>query len=376
MKFNILLATTLCSFIFIGCDSSTPESQKHGLEQISLGEKLYHDTSLSKNRTMACASCHVIKSAFIDPRPTNLSLGASLGDDLLSIGDRNAPITAYAKFIPKFHFDSNEGLYIGGQFLDGRASDLKEQAKGPFLNPVEMKMPDEASVIARVKENAAYVQAFKEIYGDDIFTDTQKAYDALAEAIAKFEKSDIFSPFSSKYDKMLKGEAIFTEEESRGLALFNGKAQCNACHASEGIKAQFTDFSYDNLGVPVNHNLRAANGKGPDFLDNGLYENPKVNDKKLKGAFRVSTLRNIAVTGPYMHNGVFKNLATVVHFYNTRDVPGAINPETGNPWEKGEVEENKNDVELGNLKLTNDEESDLLAFLQTLTDEQYEHLMP
>jgi len=343
---------------------------------MTLGEKLYHDTSLSKDKTMACATCHVIKSAFVDPRPTNLSLGASLGDDLVSIGDRNAPTAAYAKFIPRFHFDSHEGLYIGGQFLDGRASDLTEQAKGPFLNPVEMNMPDEASVMARVQENAEYVQAFKEIYGDDIFNDTQKAYEALTDTIAKFEKSDTFSLFNSKYDKALKGEEILTEQETRGLALFNGKAECHSCHPADGPKAHFTDFSYDNLGVPVNHILRTANGKGDDFVDNGLYENTQVSDPALKGAFRVSTLRNIAVTGPYMHNGIFKNLATVVHFYNTRDVPGAVNPETGAAWEKGEVDVNKNDAELGNLKLNQEEESDLVAFLKTLTDEAYEHLIP
>ena len=376
MKYNTLFATTLSGLLLVGCGGTSSTSENFGENQVALGEKLYHDTSLSKNKTMSCATCHVIDSAFVDPRPTNLSLGASLGDDLVSIGDRNAPTAAYAAFIPRFHFDAHEGLYIGGQFLDGRATDLTEQAKGPFLNPVEMNMPDEASVIARVLENANYVKAFKEIYGDDIFNDTQKAYEALADTIAKFEKSKTFSPFNSKYDKALKGDEVLTEQEVRGLALFNGKAECHACHPSDGPKAHFTDFSYDNLGVPVNHALRSANGKGSDFVDNGLYDNPQVNDKSLKGAFRVSTLRNIAVTGPYMHNGIFSNLATVVHFYNTRDVPGAINPETGSSWEKGEVEVNKNDAELGNLNLTNEEEDDLVAFLKTLTDEQYEHLIP
>lgn len=375
MKLNILLAT-ISSLLFVGCGGGSSSSENFGNDQVSLGEKLYHDTSLSNDKTMACATCHVIDSAFVDPRPTNLSLGASLGDDLISISDRNAPTAAYASFIPRFHFDSHEGLFIGGQFLDGRAVDLTEQAKAPFLNPVEMNMPNEAAVIARVQENSEYVASFKSIYGDDIFNDTQKAYEALADTIAKFEKSNTFSPFNSKYDKALKGDAILTEQESRGLALFDGKAQCNLCHASEGSKAHFTDFSYDNLGVPVNHALRDANGKGTSFVDNGLYDNPQVTDTGLKGAFRVSTLRNIAVTGPYMHNGVFKDLATVVHFYNTRDVAGAINPETGLVWEKGEVEVNKNDAELGNLKLTTAEEVDLLAFLKILTDEEYEHLIP
>ncbi len=351
MKYNTLSVITLSGIFLIGCgsggDSYIPENFAD--QKVTLGDKLYHDTSLSKDKTMSCATCHAIDSAFVDPRPTNLSLGASLGDDLVSIGDRNAPTAAYTAFIPKFHFDKHEGLFIGGQFLDGRATDLTEQAKGPFLNPVEMNMPNEASVIQRVQENTNYVKAFKEIYGENIFDDTQKAYEALAETIAKFEKSKTFSPFNSKFDKVLKGTALFSEQEQRGLVLFNSKAECHACHPADGEKANFTDFSYDN---------------------------PHVDDNSLKGAFRVSTLRNIAVTGPYMHNGLFQNLATVVHFYNTRDVPGAINPETGEEWEKGEVEVNKNDAELGNLKLTADEEADLVAFLKTLTDEQYEHLIP
>ena len=198
----------------------------------------------------------------------------------------------------------------------------------------------------------------------------------MAEAIAQFEKSDTFSPFNSKYDKVLKGESTLSDAEKRGLALFNGKGECHACHPSSGKKALFTDFTFDNVGVPVNHALRAVNGWGEGHIDNGLYDNPEVDDESLKGAFKVSTLRNIAVTGPYMHNGVFKSLKTVVHFYNTRDVPGAINPDTGLPWEKGEVEGNKNVNELGNLKLTDAEENDLLAFLKTLTDEKYEHLIP
>ncbi|HQR73063.1 MAG TPA: cytochrome c peroxidase [Sulfurovum sp.] len=374
MKHHALLVTTLASLLLIGCGSTDTEG--FGYDQIALGEQLFHDTTLSQNKTMSCATCHVIDAAMIDPRETSNTLGASLGDDGFSIADRNAPTAAYASFAPAFHFDSEEGLFIGGQFLDGRAADLTAQAKGPFLNPVEMQMPDAASVIERVKENSSYVSAFKSIYGEDIFDDTDRAYEALAQTIAKFEKSKTFSPFDSKYDRAQKGQATLTDSEKRGLDLFNGKATCSACHPAEGENALFTDFSYDNLGVPVNHALREANGKGADFIDNGLYDNPMVKDTTLKGAFKVSTLRNIAVTGPYMHNGVFKDLKTVIHFYNTRDVAGAINPETGEVWEKGEVDINKNTEELGNLKLSEAEENDLLAFLLTLTDAQYEHLVP
>jgi cytochrome c peroxidase len=374
MKKPILLATTLASFLLLGCGST--DTQGSGYNQIALGEQLFHDTTLSQNKTMSCATCHVIDAAMIDPRETSNTLGASLGDDGFSIADRNAPTAAYAAFSPAFHFNSEEGLFIGGQFLDGKASTLSEQAKGPFLNPVEMNMPDSASVIERVKENSHYVDALKSIYGDDVFDDTDRAYEAVAQTIAKFEKSSTFSPFDSKYDRAQKGQTTLSESEKRGLTLFNGKATCNACHLSEGENALFTDFTYDNLGVPVNHALREANGKGADFVDNGLYGNPAVKDETLKGAFRVSTLRNIGATAPYMHNGVFKDLKTVIHFYNTRDVAGAVNPETGEVWEKGEVDINKNTEELGNLQLSEAEENDLLAFLLTLTDAQYEHLAP
>lgn len=374
MKIHTLISTIVTALILTGCGST--DSESFGYDQIALGEKLYHDTTLSKNKTMSCATCHVMNAAMVDDRETAHDLGASLGDDGISIGDRNAPTTAYASFSPKFHFDSDEALFIGGQFLDGRSTDLTEQAKGPFLNPVEMNMPDAASVIQRIKENNTYVTEFKRIYGEDIFDDTQKAYEALAATIAKFEKSDTFSAFNAKYDRSQKGETQLTEAEKRGLDLFSGKANCHACHPADGEKALFTDFSYDNLGVPINHALREANGKGSNFIDNGLYDNPLVKDEMLKGAFKVSTLRNIAVSSPYMHNGVFKDLKTVVHFYNTRDVAGATNPETSEEWEKGEIDINKNDIELGNLGLSEDEENDLVAFLKTLTDAQYVHLMP
>ena len=121
--------------------------------------------------------------------------------------------------------------------------------------------------------------------------------------------------------------------------------------------------------------VRSHNGKVNDFVDNGLFENDVVSDPKLKGAFRVPSLRNVAVTSPYMHNGVFNELATVVHFYNSRDVSGAINPETGNAWEPAEIDKTKNTKELGDLGLNEREIDDIVIFLKTLTDEKYVHLI-
>ncbi len=375
-----LLAATLL-FGLSGCDTpSDPEFDNATLNQkkIALGETLFNDRNLSLNRTMSCATCHQFGSALVDPRETNLALGGSLGDDNLSIGDRNAPSAGYAKFSPSFYFDSGEGLYMGGQFHDGRAKDLKAQAKGPFLNPLEMMMPSVSAVIDRIKENNDTVAALETIYGDTVFDSDERAYDAVAESIALFETSDVFSPFDSRYDRFLAGEETLTELEIEGLALFEGKAMCSACHPAttdDGSRPLFTDFSYDNLGVPVNHALREANGLGDGYVDNGLGGRDDINDPALNGAFKVASLRNIAVTGPYMHNGYFKSLKTVVHFYNTRDT-GGINPETNSTWEVGEVDENKNVTELGDLGLTDAEEDAIVAFLKTLTDKQFEPLIP
>ncbi len=377
MKFKRIVSYSVMGMAFLGCGG---DNNLESVSKVSLGERLYHDSALSANKTMSCATCHSLDNALIDPRTTSKTLGASLGDDGVSIGDRNAPTAGYASFSPEFHYDEEEGLFIGGQFLDGRSATLKEQAKGPFLNPIEMGMPTVASVIARVKENSAYVFAFEGLYGSDIFDDDTAAYDALADAIARFEQSDSFSRFDSKYDRYLKGEYTLTQTEARGLALFTdenpGGAMCSACHpaVTEDNKPLFTDFSYDNLGVPVNHDLRTANGQS-GVKDVGLYGNPAVQDSDLQGAFKVSSLRNIAVTAPYMHNGVFKDLKTVVHFYNTRDT-GGVNPETNTTWEEGEFHALRNTDELGALGLSEQDEEAIVAFLKTLTDERYEHLIP
>jgi len=376
-----LLAVTVMLLGISGCETpSDPELDNATMnqEKIALGEVLFHDKNLSLNRTMACATCHQAGSAMIDPRES-AAVGASLGDDDFSRSDRNAPTAAYAKFSPTFHFDSGEGLYIGGQFHDGSAKDLKAQAKGPFLNPLEMMMPSISAVIDRIKENNETVAQLETIYGDDIFDNDENAYDAVADSISLFEMSDLFSPFDSKYDRFLAGKERLTPEEEEGRKLFEGKALCSACHpgtTDDGSRPLFTDYSYDNLGVPLNHALREANGLGEGVIDNGLGGREQINDPALNGAFKVATLRNIAVTGPYMHNGLFKDLKTVVHFYNTRDVEGAINPETGLPWESSEVELTKNVNELGNLGLSDEEENALVAFMETLTDRKFEHLIP
>jgi cytochrome c peroxidase len=378
MRYKKSKNITLALILLLSISGCQEESDTITIDKVSFGETLFNEKSFSLNRTMSCATCHDSQHAFIDARDT-LLIGASLGDDNSSIGDRNAPTVAYATFSPEFHYDETEELYIGGQFLDGRAKDLKDQAEGPFLNPIEMNMPDAASVVIRLKQNSDYVTHIKALYGDEILDDNQKAFEAMADAISAYEQSSSVSTFDSKFDKFLKGDYNLSASEQRGFDIFineedtAGAGRCILCHTlstDTNETSLFTDYSYDNLGVPVNHALRDSNGQ--NTLDVGLFGNSEVNDTTLKGSFKVSSLRNIAQTGPYMHNGVFKDLATVVHFYNTRDVAGAINPETNATWEAGEFDAFKNSDELGNLGLSSSDESDLVNFLKLLSDERFE----
>ncbi|CAA6808240.1 MAG: Cytochrome c551 peroxidase (EC [uncultured Sulfurovum sp.] len=373
------VAWALVPLIFIGC-GNTNTTSTISEQKVALGKSLFNDTSLSQNRTMSCATCHDETKGFVDGRiASSVNHAVAESADGLKLGDRNVPTASYAVFIPNFGTIKDEGdiLFQGGQFLDGRSEDLKEQAQEPFLNPDEMQMNSKEDVVDRVKENSTYIQSFQTIYGENIFDEVNASYEAISDAIAAFEKTDLFAPFDSKYDRMLQGTYTFTSDEQAGMALFSdeSRANCVACHPllkEDNTTGFFTDFTYDNLGVPTNTVVRMANGKGSGFIDHGLLGNADVNDTELDGAFRVSTLRNVAETGPYMHNGVFRDLKTVVHFYNTRDVAGALNPETGSAWRTGEVDATKNTSELGNLGLTDAEEDLIVTFMKTLSDKRYE----
>ena len=357
-----------------------------------LGKILYFDTNLSMNRNQACASCH-LPPTFADPANAADPAQApvSLGSDTSLNGGRNAPTASYAAFSPKFRYDPVDGLFIGGQFWDGRASTLTDQAKGPFLNPVEMAMPNQQAVLNRVADDQGphylqYKYLWKVVYDvklSDLEGDASKVllpgskpaiivdgyYHMLADAIAEFEKSSFFSPFTSKYDYWLAGLARLSAEEQHGMDLYNGKAGCNACHTSDNLVAPdgsllpplFTDFTYDNIGVP--HNTNPLIDANPADLGLGGRADIAALDPTggQNGKFKVSTLRNIAVTAPYGHNGFFATLEDIVHFYNTRDVKKE-------KWPSPEVKENVNTSELGRLGLSPQEEADLVAFLKTLTD--------
>jgi len=266
------------------------------------------------------------------------------------------------------------GLYIGGQFWDGRAPTLADQAKGPFLNPVEMAMPSKAAVLEALadpgnpnflKYRLLFLVVYKVRLGGVYNWDSamvDQVYDQMADAIQAFEQTIFFNRFNSKFDYVMAGKATFTPQEQSGFDLFNGKAQCFLCHPSEAtvigkkvVPALFTDFTYDNLGIPKSENYLIEDNP----VDLGL--GAVVGDPEEYGKFKVSSLRNIALTAPYGHNGFFATLEDIVHFYNTRDV-------VAEGWAPAEVPETVNVDELGNLGLTQQEEADLVAFLKTLSD--------
>lgn len=346
----------------------------------ALGERLFFDTALSLNQTQSCASCHDPAHAFADPRGM-----ASPGDDGHSLGDRNAPTASYAALTPPFQ-RSPEGDWMGGQFHDGRASTLADQAGGPPLNPVEMGMPNEAAVIARLRADPIYETAFPALFGADIWESTPRAYAAMTEAIAAFEETETFAPFDSKYDRFLRGEATLTDEEELGRVLFFSEqfTNCNICHSvgrgQLDARETFSDARYYNIGVPENTALREMNGVAPGTVDEGLAANPALaGDPYARARFRTPTLRNVAVTGPYMHNGVFEDLRTVVLFYNkynSRAERRQINPETGELWRDPQVPETLATTELTHGPALDDRRVDaLVAFMKTLTDARYEHLL-
>ena len=352
--------------------------------QEDLGKALFFDANLSFNRTQACASCHAPDRGFVDPRDTAAGGAASVGADGTSIGDRNTPTVSYARFTPAFAIRADKKA-VGGLFYDGRAATLQEQAGRPPLNPIEMGMRSKAQIQERLREDPDYVRAFAALYGPGVLDDADRAFDAMADSIAAFERTDEVSPFDSKYDRHLRGEYKMTGEEELGMTLFFSQqfTNCNVCHQLNKLPATanetFSNYEHHNIGVPVNEELRAANGKGKRHLDRGLQENPAAKGAEFAGKFKTPTLRNVAVTGPYMHNGVFKDLETVIRFYNKYNSlkPSAqINPETGKPWGKPEIAKTVSVKELEEGPALDDRRiKALVAFLKTLTDARYEHLV-
>ncbi len=355
--------------------------------QAALGEKIFKDVSLSASGQLACITCHDPEHAHAgaDGRAVPIG-GAGMNTD----GFRNAPSLNYLSFTPAFYFD-REGTPTGGFDRDGRANSFAEQARRPFLAPHEMANATPADVILKLR-SAVYVDEFMQVFGNDVFDRGDEAFDRAVLALQAYENEDMgFRPFDSKFDYFLAGKVQLSEQELRGYALFNAptKGNCASCHPSgrlaAGTPPLFTDFTYDNLGVPRNYDIPA--NADPNYYDLGLCGPDRTDlvatHPELCGAFKVPTLRNVALTAPYFHNGKFATLREAVSFYVRRDT----NPEEWYPPRNDaggadkfndlppEYRRNVNTTEVPYNRhpgdqpaLTSDEIDDVVAFLNTLTD--------
>jgi cytochrome c peroxidase len=314
-------------------------------------------------------------------------------------GERNTPTLLYSFYSPDFGFSTeNEGPTTqigpnGGFFWDGRADFLADQASGPFLGSHEMNNPSREAVVAKVRDGA-YADQMRQVFGADVFADDARAYQRIVSAIATYEQSPRFRPFTSRFDDFLRGREQLTEQEARGFALFQDpqKGNCINCHAGRAGSHNpqdwlFTNFGFENLGVPRNRAIPA--NSDPSHFDLGLCARgdlaqhaPAGSDvSQYCGFFKTPTLRNVAITAPYMHNGYFTDLREAVRFYATRDTDAAhwypraadgtvqryddvppryqanVNSEVPMDRHPGETP-----------RLTDSEIDDIVAFLRTLTD--------
>jgi cytochrome c peroxidase len=285
-----------------------PDDNPMNADKIALGKLLYFDTRLSKDGTIACASCHNPYHGFTDPARTSAGVGHQLGG-------RNSPTVV-------------NRLFSAEQFWDGRAKDLEEQAHGPLTNPVEMAMPSHDDVVSNVKAVKGYAPLFAKAFGSEGIDMPR-----IAKAIAAYERTVVSG--NSPYDRYQAGDKdALSASAVRGMALFNGKANCVRCHAG----FNFTDETYQNLGV----------GMDKPKPDLGRYEITK--NEVDKGAFKTPTLRDVILTAPYMHDGSEQTLLEVVEFY---DRGGIKNPNLSK--------------EIKPLGLSQQEKLDLVAFLESLT---------
>ncbi len=414
-KHLLLIATAgvaaafLVAGVVVSAPSLTPVAQ--------LGQSIFFDKTLSVGRDQACAACHAPESGWTGPDAAINAHGAVYEGSIPGrFGNRKPPSSAYATQSPILSVD-RKGVFKGGNFWDGRATGAKlgnpaaDQAQGPFLNPMEQALPDSACVVFRVC-TATYPVSFDDVWGAsacDIAwpagTDTvcatqggivalmpedrekaNLAYDEIALSIAAFEASSQVNSFTSKFDFAKIGMAKLTHEERLGWALFRGKGKCARCHAANGQKPLFTDFTFDNLGVPKNPENPFYTDH-PDFVDMGLGGFLASTSQWAgyaaanEGKFKVPTLRNVDrrpspdFVKAYSHNGFFKSLEGIVHFYNTRDVLPACAGEytetqalAADCWPAPEVSQNLNTTELGDLGLSPEEEAAIVAFLRTLSD--------
>jgi cytochrome c peroxidase len=300
-------------------DLETPDDNPQTPEQVALGKRLYFDPRLSADDTISCATCHNPEKGFADGEPVSTGIKGQKGG-------RNAPSVLNA-------------AYYRVQFWDGRAPSLEEQAKGPIVNPIEMGMPSHQAVVEKLKGLKEYQESFQKVFGKEGIT-----IDNIARAIAAFERTvtagnSPFDRYFFKGDKNAMSQAAIS-----GMEVFKGKGKCTLCHPFTPDKALFTDNGFHNIGVGMDK-LNPDLGRYSVVAEAGRTEG-------LKGAFKTPTLRNIAVTAPYMHDGSQKTLEEVVDFYDKGGHP--------NPYL---------DPQIKPLNLTNQEESDLVEFMKSLTSD-------
>lgn len=294
-----------------------PDDNPMSEDKIALGKLLYFEPRMSKDGTISCATCHNPFHGFADPNRTSSGVAGKKGG-------RNSPTVI-------------NRLFSSDQFWDGRAKDLEEQAGGPMLNPVEMSMPSHAVVVGKVKALKGYAPLFKKVYGDETID-----IGRILMAIAAYERTVVSG--NSGFDRYQAGDKdAMSASAVRGMDVFNGKANCKACHAG----FNFSDENYRNIGV----GMSAAK---PDAGRMDKTKNPAD-----RGKFKTPTLRNIIQTAPYMHDGSEATLTDVVAFY---DKGGIANPTL--------------DAEVKPLHLTDQEKRDLVAFLEALTGDVTNAIAP
>jgi cytochrome c peroxidase len=284
-------------------------------DKAALGKLLFFDPILSKDSTISCASCHKPAYAFADTSVVSIGVGGRKGT-------RNTPTAMNVRLQHFF-------------FWDGRAATLEEQALAPIENPDEMNLPLDKA-IARLQQHKMYNAYFKKLF------DSEPNRNNLAAAIAAFERT--LETSDSPFDewKFADDPKAVSDAVKRGFDLFNGKGKCVKCH----FGADFTQSDFRNIGL--------FDGKG--FNDSGRIVISKQPEDL--GRFKVGSLRNVAITAPYMHNGMFNTLEEVVEFYNDPEkiIPNSLNRDT---------------ILQKPLGLSNQEISDLVAFLRALTDKGF-----
>jgi len=332
-------------------------------EKVALGDKLFDDKRFSATGQVACATCHDSKKAFTDS-PLRVSDGIKKAGKALN-GTRNAPTVVNA-------------AYFDVQFWDGRSPSLEDQSQHPFLNPVEMGLKDHQPILKIVRSDPEYVKAFEQVFGKKGAQVTMKE---VQQAIAAFERTKVAG--NSPFDRYFYGgeSGALTDAQKRGFDLYVNKGRCVSCHRIEQTQALFTDNRFHNVGVGINDIQKDVPALAGEFLQAkatlAQVDVKVLGDKRTSelgrfaisrdfeglGAFKTPTLRNVAVTSPYMHDGSLKTLKDVVVHYNNGGVTKGGDPV--NDFLSGGIRP---------LNLTDAEIDDLVSFMEALTSPEYASL--